>query len=90
LQLSNRWGPPQRTTKEYVVLEKGGLPVTALMDIDEFEDYLELQDSGARRHIAASAKEYAQGKSRSAEKFFKELEEEQRDETDRGQRRRRA
>ena len=30
--------------KEYIILEKDGIPIAGLMDIDEFEDYLELQD----------------------------------------------
>ena len=30
--------------KEYFILEKDGIPVIGIMDIDEFEDYLELQD----------------------------------------------
>jgi hypothetical protein len=28
--------------KEYIILEKDGIPIAALMDINEFEDYLEL------------------------------------------------
>ena len=66
--------------KEYIVLEKDGIPIAAIMDIDEFEDYLELQDPEVKRHIAISAKEYKEGKSRPAEEFFKELEEEERKE----------
>ncbi len=30
--------------KENFVLEKGGIPVAAILDIDEFEDWLEMQD----------------------------------------------
>jgi len=26
--------------KEYVILEKGGIPIAGMMDIDELEDYL--------------------------------------------------
>lgn len=62
--------------KEYIVLEKGGLPVAAIMDIDEFEDYLELQDPEVNRIIEESTKEYLAGKSRPAEEFFAELDEE--------------
>ena len=29
--------------KEYVILEKDGIPIAAMMDVDEFEDYLELR-----------------------------------------------
>ena len=30
--------------KEYFILEKDGIPIAGIMNIDEFEDYLELQD----------------------------------------------
>ena len=43
------------------------------MNIDEFEDYLELQDSKIRAHIAQSRKEFLAGKSRPFEEFLKEL-----------------
>jgi hypothetical protein len=26
------------------IFEKGSIPIAAMMDVDEFEDYLELQD----------------------------------------------
>jgi PHD/YefM family antitoxin component YafN of YafNO toxin-antitoxin module len=61
--------------KEYVVLEKDGIPIVALMDAEEFEDYLELQDPEVKRHIAASTKEYREGKSFPAEDLIAELEE---------------
>jgi PHD/YefM family antitoxin component YafN of YafNO toxin-antitoxin module len=59
--------------KEYVVLEKDGIPIVALMDADEFEDYLELQDPEVRRDIEISRKEYLAGKSRPAEELLAEL-----------------
>jgi hypothetical protein len=43
------------------------------MDIDEFEDYLELQDPKVRAHIAKSRQELLAGKSRPAEELLKEL-----------------
>jgi prevent-host-death family protein len=64
--------------KEYVILEKDGIPIAALMDIDEFEDYLELQDPKVRAHIKKSHQEYLAGKSRPAEEFLAELRAEQR------------
>ena len=60
--------------KDYVILEKGGIPVVGLMDVDEFEDYLELKDPRVKRHIAASARDHAKGKSRPAADFFDDLE----------------
>ena len=62
-----------RLNKEYFILEKDGIPVAGLMDIDEFEDYLELQDPKVREHIRKSHQEYLAGKSRPAEEFLKEL-----------------
>ena len=59
--------------KEYVILEKDGIPVAGLMDIHEFEDYLELQDPEVRAHIRESNQEYLAGKSRPAEEFLDEL-----------------
>jgi PHD/YefM family antitoxin component YafN of YafNO toxin-antitoxin module len=59
--------------KEYLILEKDGTPVAGIMDIDEFEDYLELQDPEIRAHIRKSQQEYRAGKSRPAEEFLAEL-----------------
>ena len=59
--------------KEYVVLEKDGIPIAGIMDIDEFEDYLELRDPKIREHIRTSTKEYFAGKSRPAEELLAEL-----------------
>ena len=59
--------------KERFVLEKDGIPVAGLLDIDEFEDYLELQDPKVRAHIRNSNAEYLAGKSRPAETLLTEL-----------------
>ena len=59
--------------KEYVILEKDGIPIAGLMDIDEFEDYLELQDPKVRAHIRNSTAEYRAGKSRPAGDLLAEL-----------------
>jgi PHD/YefM family antitoxin component YafN of YafNO toxin-antitoxin module len=58
--------------KEYVILEKDGIPVAGLMDADELEDYLELSDPKVREHIRKSNEEYRAGKSRPIEEFFAE------------------
>ena len=44
------------------------------MDVDEFEDFLELKNQEVRAHIRESHKEYRDGKSRPAEDFLAELE----------------
>jgi PHD/YefM family antitoxin component YafN of YafNO toxin-antitoxin module len=59
--------------KERFVLEKDGIPVAGLLDIDEFEDYLELQDPQVRGHIRKSNAEYLAGKSHPAETLLTEL-----------------
>jgi len=59
--------------KEYVILEKDGIPIAGVMDVHEFEDYLELRDPKVREHIRKSNQEYLAGKSRPAEEFLQEL-----------------
>ena len=64
--------------KEYFILEKDGIPVAAIMDIDEFEDYLELQDPKVRAIIKKGHQEYLAGKSRPAEELLRELQQRKR------------
>lgn len=59
--------------KEYFILEKDGIPIVGIMDIDEFEDYLELQDPKARADIRKSTEEYLAGNHRPAELLLDEL-----------------
>ncbi len=59
--------------KEYVVLEKDGIPIVGVMDIDEFEDYLELKDPKARKDIRKSTEEDRAGKSRPAHELVDAL-----------------
>ena len=59
--------------KQYVILEKDGIPVAGVMPIDEFEDYLELQNPKMRAHIRKSNAEYLAGKGRRADEFLAEL-----------------
>ena len=58
--------------KEYFILEKDGIPIAGLMDIDEFEDYLELQDPRVKEDIRKSYQEYLAGKGRLLEEFRSE------------------
>ncbi len=64
--------------KEYFILEKDGIPVVGIMDIDEFEDYLELQDPKVRAIIKKGRQEYLAGKSRPAEELLRELQQQKR------------
>ncbi len=50
--------------KERFVLEKDGYPVAALIDIDEFEDYMDSHDAVLQKQIKASWKEFQNGKAR--------------------------
>jgi prevent-host-death family protein len=46
---------------EYVVVERGGLPVAVIIDFDEFEDYLDLRDPAARERIAEARRDHRAG-----------------------------
>lgn len=59
--------------KEYVILEKAGVPVAGIMDIDEFEDYLELNDPKVRRAIEKSNEDIRAGRTRPARELLAEL-----------------
>jgi PHD/YefM family antitoxin component YafN of YafNO toxin-antitoxin module len=63
--------------KEYFILEKNRVPIAGIMDIDEFEDYLELQDPKVRAIIAKGRQEYLAGKSWPAEDLLHELQDRQ-------------
>ena len=55
--------------KEYVILEKGGIPVAGLMDADELEDYLEIHDQDVQRQIQESNEDIRAGRTRPARDF---------------------
>jgi len=48
--------------KEQFILEKDGIPVAALLDVDEYEDYLDLQDPELKQQIKEGYDEYRRGK----------------------------
>ena len=64
--------------KEYFILQKDGIPIAGLMDIDEFEDYLEVRDPKVKAIIKKGRQEYLAGKSRPAEELLAELRTDQR------------
>jgi prevent-host-death family protein len=64
-----------RIDKDYIILEKDGIPVAGIMDIDEFEDYLEIRNIGVKRQIRKSYDEYRKGKARPARDFLREIKE---------------
>jgi len=59
--------------KEYVILEKDGIPIAGIMDIDELEDYLDLQDPGLKLQIKEGYQEYLAGKTRPLDDLLAEL-----------------
>ncbi len=59
--------------KEYFILEKDGIPVVGILDVDELEDYLELQDPNLRKQIEEGYAAYRRGHSRGAREFLAEL-----------------
>ena len=48
--------------KEHFILEKDGIPVAALLDVDEYEDYLDAQDPELKMQIKEGHDEYRKGK----------------------------
>lgn len=59
--------------KERFVLEKDGYPVAALIDIDEYEDYLDSQDTALQKQIKASRAEFDAGKGKPARELLMRL-----------------
>jgi PHD/YefM family antitoxin component YafN of YafNO toxin-antitoxin module len=56
--------------REFFILEKDGIPVAGLMNVDDFEDYLDMQNPGLKKQIRKSQQEYRRGKARDAAKFL--------------------
>ena len=48
------------------------LPIAGIMDIDDMEDWLELQDPEMQKQIAEGYKEYRQGRTRPLDEFLRE------------------
>lgn len=59
--------------KEYIIVEKDGIPVLGILDADELEDYLDLQDEELQAQIAQGYREYKDGKTRPVEKILAEV-----------------
>jgi PHD/YefM family antitoxin component YafN of YafNO toxin-antitoxin module len=59
--------------KDYVILEKDGIPIAGMMDIDEFEDYLELKDPKAQRDLDKSNADVRAGRTRSVDDLLAEF-----------------
>ena len=59
--------------KDSFVLEKGGIPVAAILDIDEFEDWLEMKDPKIKEQIRRGYEEYKKGKTVPLDKFLSKI-----------------
>ncbi len=59
--------------REYFILEKDGIPVAGIMNVEDFEDYLDLQDPGLKAQIRKSQEDYRRGTARDAGAFLAEL-----------------
>ena len=59
--------------REYFILEKDGIPVAGIMNVDEMEDYLELQDESLKEQIKTGYQDYLGGRARDVRDFLKEL-----------------
>jgi len=59
--------------KENFVLEKGSIPVAAILDIDEFEDWLEMKDPKMKEQIRRGYEEYKKGKTVPLDKFLSKI-----------------
>ena len=49
--------------KEHFILEKDGIPVAALLDVDEYEDYLDSQDPSSKSRSDKDTKSTARASS---------------------------
>jgi len=58
---------------DVVVLEKDGIPMAGIVDIDALEDLIEINDPKMQRKIRASMKDYRAGKARPVREFLAEL-----------------
>jgi PHD/YefM family antitoxin component YafN of YafNO toxin-antitoxin module len=59
--------------EDYVILERDGVAMAAIMDIDEFQDYLESCDPEVAAAIAESARDFREGQARPAADLLAEL-----------------
>ena len=61
------------TNKECFILEKDGIPVAGIIDVDELEDYLELQDPKVAKQVQKGYAAYNRGEGRNLDEFLTEI-----------------
>ena len=59
--------------RECFVLEKDGIPVAGIMNVDDMENWLEQQDLGMRTQIAEGYAEYQEGNTTSLDEFIADV-----------------
>ena len=59
--------------QEYIILEEDGAPIAGMMDIDEMEDFLDLQNPKLKKQIDEGYQAYLRGECRDADEFLGEL-----------------
>ncbi|MCK4386849.1 MAG: type II toxin-antitoxin system Phd/YefM family antitoxin [Candidatus Pacebacteria bacterium] len=59
--------------KEKFILEKDGYPVAILIDIDEYEDFIEQRNPRIQRILKESHRDYLAGRVQPADKLLEEL-----------------
>ncbi len=59
--------------KECFILEKDGIPVAGIIDVDELEDYLEQQDPKVAEQTREGSAAYRRGEGRDFGDFLAEL-----------------
>ena len=62
------------STNKECFIEKDGIPVAGIIDVDELEDYLELQDNKLVKQIHDGHSAHKRGESRDLDDFLTELE----------------
>ncbi|HEY5595856.1 MAG TPA: type II toxin-antitoxin system prevent-host-death family antitoxin [Candidatus Bipolaricaulota bacterium] len=58
--------------KEYIIVERDGIPMLGILDADELEDYLDLHDESLKAQIQQGYQEYQAGKARPVKKVLGE------------------
>lgn len=59
--------------REYIIVEKDGIPVLGILDADELEDYLDLRDEELQEQSRHGSREYKSAKTRPVEKILAEV-----------------
>jgi PHD/YefM family antitoxin component YafN of YafNO toxin-antitoxin module len=59
--------------KDWVILERDGVAMAAIIDLEELEDYLESRDPEVAAAIAESRRDYEAGRARPAAELLAEL-----------------